>query len=173
LWCGSHSCSRPPHWHPANPFVDAGEYDRDAVALVAGHGFGVSDATFHGGPTAYHPPLFSLALAGVYELSGTSNTVHRWKAGRAFEAVLGAVAVGLIWLIALELFGATVALITGALAAVYPPLVLVGSSLMSESLFIPLALGAVYAGLRARRRAGGDGSGGGRSRPARWAGCRR
>jgi 4-amino-4-deoxy-L-arabinose transferase-like glycosyltransferase len=146
-----------PHWHPANPYVDAGEYDRDAVALVSGQGFGVSDATFHGGPTAYHPPLFSIALAGVYEVSGTSNTAHRWKAGRAFEAVLGAVAVGLIWLIALELFGATVALIAGALAAVYPPLVLVGSSLMSESLFVPLALGAVYAGLRARSGAGGDG----------------
>jgi 4-amino-4-deoxy-L-arabinose transferase-like glycosyltransferase len=144
-----------PNWHPANPFVDAGEYDRDAVALVSGHGFGVSDATFHGGPTAYHPPLYSLALAGVYEVSGTSNTAHRWKAGRAFQAVLGAVAVGLIWLIAMELFGASVALTAGALAAVYPPLVLVGSSLMSEPLFIALALGAVYAALRARRDEGG------------------
>lgn len=139
------------NWHPANPYVDAGEYDRDAVALVSGNGFGVSDATFHGGPTAYHPPLFSIALAGVYEVSGTSNTVHRWKAGRAFQAVLGAVAVGLIWLVAMELFGALVALVAGALAAVYPPLVLIGSSLMSEPLFIVLALAAVYAGLRARR----------------------
>jgi 4-amino-4-deoxy-L-arabinose transferase-like glycosyltransferase len=146
-----------PHWHPANPYVDAGEYDRDAVALVSGHGFGVSDATYHGGPTAYHPPLFSIALAGVYEVSGTSNPVHRWKAGRAFEAVLGAVAVGLVWLVALELFGALVALLAGVLAAVYPPLVLIGSSLMSESLFIPLALGAVYTGLQARRGVGEDG----------------
>jgi 4-amino-4-deoxy-L-arabinose transferase-like glycosyltransferase len=144
-----------PHWHPANPYVDAGEYDRDAVALVSGNGFGVSDATFHGGPTAYHPPLFSIALAGVYELSGTSSTIHRWKAGRAFEAVLGAVAVGLIWLLAMELFGAVVALIAGAIAAVYPPLVLVGTSLMSEPLFIVLALAAVYAALRARRDLGG------------------
>ena len=146
-----------PHWHPVNPYVDAGEYDRDAVALVQGHGFGVSDATFHGGPTAYHPPLFSIALAGVYELSGTDSTVHRWKAARGFEAVLGAVAVGLIWLVALELFGALVALIAGVLAAVYPPLVLIGSSVMSESLFIPLALGAVYCALRARRGLGADG----------------
>ena len=146
-----------PHWHPHNPYVDAGEYDRDAVALVSGHGFGVSDATFHGGPTAYHPPLFSIVLAGVYELSGTSNTVHRWKDARLFEAALGAVAVGLTWLLAMELFGAAVALIAGVIAAVYPPLVLVGSSIMSESLFIPLALGAVYAALRARRGANGDG----------------
>jgi len=141
-----------PNFHPV---TDSREYDANAVALVDNGSFGVSDATFHGGPTAFHPPLFSIALAGVYELSGTSDPARRWEAGRLFEAALGAVAVGLVYLLAVELFGSAVALIAAAIAAVYPPLVLVGSSLMSESLFIPLALAAVLTGLHARKRSSG------------------
>src|SRR5581483_10753971 len=110
-----------PNFHPV---TDSREYDANAVALVDNGSFGVSDATFHGGPTAFHPPLFSIALAGVYELSGTSDPARRWEAGRLFEAALGAVAVGLVYLLAVELFGSAVALIAAAIAAVYPPLVL-------------------------------------------------
>ena len=47
------------------------------------------------------------------------------------------------------------ALVAGAIAAVFPPLVLVGSSLLSESLFIPLVLAAVLAALRHRATATG------------------
>ncbi|MHB8692687.1 MAG: ArnT family glycosyltransferase [Solirubrobacteraceae bacterium] len=141
-----------PHFHPV---TDSAEYDRNAVALVDNGSFGVSVATFHGGPTAYHPPLFSIALAGVYELSGTADARRRWEAGRLFEAALGAVAVVIVYELALMLFGPLVAVVAGTLAAVYPPLVLVGSSLMSESVFIPLALGAVLAALKAREDPGG------------------
>jgi 4-amino-4-deoxy-L-arabinose transferase-like glycosyltransferase len=137
-----------PHFHPV---TDSAEYDRNAIALVDSGSFGISDATFHGGPTAYHPPLFSIALAGVYELSGASNASRRWEAGRLFEAAMGALAVGLVFELALMLFGPLVAIAAGGLAAVYPPLVLVGSSLMSESVFLPLALGAVLAALKARQ----------------------
>jgi 4-amino-4-deoxy-L-arabinose transferase-like glycosyltransferase len=136
-----------PHFQP---IADSSEYDQSAVSLVSNGTFGESVATFHGGPTAYHPPLFSVALAGVYGVVGTGSAKHRWEAGRIFEAVLGAIAVGLIFLIALALWDPVIAVIAASIAAVYPPLVLVGSSLMSESLFIPLALGAVLAGLRAR-----------------------
>jgi 4-amino-4-deoxy-L-arabinose transferase-like glycosyltransferase len=133
-----------PHFTPA---TDAHEYDRTAVSLVTHHRFASSTATFHGGPTAIHPPLFSVALAGVYELVGTGSDETRWTAGRAFDALLGAVAVGLISLIALRLWGPLPAFVAGVIAAVYPPLVLVGSTLMSEPMFIVLVLAAVLAAL--------------------------
>ncbi len=129
------------------PLTDASEYDRDAVTLVDSGSFAESDATFHGGPTAYHPPLFPVALAGIYTLVGTGSEHARWNAGRVLEAGLGAIAVLLTGLIATRLWGPRVGLIAAAIAAVDPPLVLVGSSLLSESLFIPLLLAAVWAAL--------------------------
>jgi 4-amino-4-deoxy-L-arabinose transferase-like glycosyltransferase len=63
------------------------------------------------------------------------------------QALLGTAAVALICLIALRLWGTLTALVAGSIAAVYPPLVLVGSSLMSEPLFIAVELGAVLAAL--------------------------
>jgi 4-amino-4-deoxy-L-arabinose transferase-like glycosyltransferase len=53
-------------------------------------------------------------------------------------------------LIGFQLWGRTVGLIAGASAAVYPPLILVGSSILSESLFIPLVLASVLAALKSR-----------------------
>jgi 4-amino-4-deoxy-L-arabinose transferase-like glycosyltransferase len=132
------------------PVTDAAEYDRDAVTLVNAGSFAESDATFHGGPTAYHPPLFPVALAGVYKLVGTGSEHTRWDAGRVLEAVLGAIAVLLTGLIATRLWGARVGLVAAGIAAVDPPLILVGSSLLSESLFIPLVLAAVWAALNYR-----------------------
>jgi 4-amino-4-deoxy-L-arabinose transferase-like glycosyltransferase len=94
--------------------------------------------------------LFPLVLAGVDELVGTGSGQTRWEAGRLLEAALGAALVCLICLIAVRLWDPAVALTAGALAAVYPPLILVGSSLLSESLFIPLALAAVLTALVCR-----------------------
>lgn len=132
------------------PIADSHEYDASAVSLVDRHTFAGSTETFHGGPTASHPPLFPIALAGVYAVVGTGSEKGRWEAGRMFEAVLGTVTVALVALIVLRLWGAVPALVAGAMAAVYPPLVLVGSSLLTESLFIPLALGAVLIALIGR-----------------------
>jgi 4-amino-4-deoxy-L-arabinose transferase-like glycosyltransferase len=139
-----------PHFTPA---TDAREYDRTAVSLVTRGGFAPSTATFHGGPTAIHPPLFPVVLAGVYKVVGVGSTSARWVAGRALEAILGALAVWLICLIGIRLFGAAAGLLAGGIAAVYPPLVLVGSTLMTEPLFIVLILGAVLAALEHRESA--------------------
>jgi 4-amino-4-deoxy-L-arabinose transferase-like glycosyltransferase len=56
-----------------------------------------------------------------------------------------------VYLIAMELWGPGVAAAAGAIASVYPPLLLIGSSLLSESLFTPLVLAATLAALRSRR----------------------
>jgi 4-amino-4-deoxy-L-arabinose transferase-like glycosyltransferase len=129
------------------PQTDAVDFDRNAVSLAGDGNFATSALTAHGGPTATRPPLFPATLAAVYKVVGVTPAKTRWRAGRLLEALLGAAAVLLIGLIAIRLFGPLPGLVAAAIAAVYPPLVLVGTSLLSESLFIPLELGAVWAAL--------------------------
>ncbi len=50
----------------------------------------------------------------------------------------------------MRVFGSAAALLSAGIAAVYPPLILVGTSLMTEPLFIALLLGAVLAALEHR-----------------------
>ena len=127
--------------------TDAADFDRLAVAL-ADHGhYPGSREWAPRGPTAFRPPLFPAALAAVYKVVGTGSAHDRWTAGRVLEALLGALAAVLTCLIATRLWGPATGLVAGALAAIDPPLLLVGSSLLSESLFIPLVLGAVLAAL--------------------------
>ncbi len=135
-----------PHF---SPLEDSAAYDTNAVQLVNTGSFAGSLETLHQGASAYYPPLFSVALAGVDEIVGTGAHA-RWDAGRVLEAFLGALAVLLLGLIGTRLFGRRIGLVAAGIAAVYPPLVLVGSSLLSESLFIPLVLGAVLAALTYR-----------------------
>jgi 4-amino-4-deoxy-L-arabinose transferase-like glycosyltransferase len=55
-----------------------------------------------------------------------------------------------VWLIALiatRIWGWRMGFVSAGIAALWPPLVMVGSSLLSESLFIPLLLAAVWAAL--------------------------
>ena len=70
------------------------------------------------------------------------------------QVVLGAVAVVLIALVAWRLFGRRVGLVAGVLATVYPPLVLSSVALLSESVYVPLEVGAILAALAARRATG-------------------
>ena len=129
------------------PNTDAADYDRIAVTLADTHSFAPSVLAPAGGPSAFRPPLFPVGLAGVYAVVGTKSPTDRWDAGRVLEAVLGAIAVALVGLIAVRFWGPAPALLSAAIAAIYPPLVRLGTSLMSESLFIPLMLGAVLTAL--------------------------
>jgi 4-amino-4-deoxy-L-arabinose transferase-like glycosyltransferase len=142
-----------PHYTPTN---DALDYDHHAVAIATTGHYPQSGL---GGPTAFRPPAFPVLLAGVYKLVGVGSATTRWEAGRILQVLLGAIAVGLICLIARRLWGAKVALLAGAIAAVYPPLLLVGSSLMTEPLYLVFSLSAVLAALRARDA----------GQPGRWA----
>jgi 4-amino-4-deoxy-L-arabinose transferase-like glycosyltransferase len=130
------------------PQTDATDYDRIAVSLADTGSFpGSPVLSSPTAPSAFRPPLFPLTLAAIYKVVGTGSEHTRWEAGRIYEAILGAITVALIALIALRLFGRPTALLSGAIASVYPPLILIGSSLMTESLFIPLLLAAVLAAL--------------------------
>jgi 4-amino-4-deoxy-L-arabinose transferase-like glycosyltransferase len=104
------------------------------------------------GPSAYFAPGYPYFLALVDLIDG--HAVHRDGAihpARIAQAVLGTITVALIGLVALELFGATAGLIALVLAAVYPVAIELAGTLVAENLLTPLVLGAVYAGLRARR----------------------
>ena len=102
------------------------------------------------GPTAYRPPAFPYLLGGLYALVGAGH--QRIVAGRLLEAVVGTVAVGLIGALAWRLFGRATARAAMVLAALYPPLVAAGTSLLSEPLAIVAELGAVLLVLAWRRR---------------------
>ncbi|MHB8692688.1 MAG: ArnT family glycosyltransferase [Solirubrobacteraceae bacterium] len=129
------------------PVTDAGEFDSIAKSLADTGGFPPSLYSPHGGPTALRPPLFPGVLAILYKIVGTGSAQTRWDAGRGLEAVLGVIVVLLVYLIAKRLFSRRVGLVAAAITAVWPPLVMVGSSLLSESLFVPLLLAAVWAAL--------------------------
>lgn len=124
---------------------DPFDYDRLGRLLAAGQGFGESVLSPSGGATAFRPPLYPLFLGGVYEVTDGSML-----AARLLQAGLGAVTVALLWLVVRRLFDRRVAYAAAAVAAVYPPLVVSSAALMSEAIFLPLLLGAVWAVLKAR-----------------------
>jgi hypothetical protein len=85
----------------------------------------------------------------LYDVVGVSVT-----AARLVQAVLGVVTVALIGLLAGRLFGRRAGFAAAAIAAVYPPLVLAGGSLLTESLSLPLVVGGLLLALEHRRRGG-------------------
>ncbi len=129
------------HTHNYKAVLDAGSYDLLAKGLAQGHGWVL-------GASAYRPPGLPFFLAGVYLIIGVPHGV--WTEARIVLALLSTVTVGLIGLMALQVAGRRVALIAMAIAAVYVPLVLVGTSLMTETLFVPLVLAATCCALQAR-----------------------
>src|SRR3954451_14518660 len=144
------------------PQHDDRDYDRLACGLVAGKGYTRSGPPTRpnscsegptGRPTAFRPPGFPMFLAAVYTVSEPLG-VDRWLAARLAQAVLGTVVVALLGLVAWQLFGRRTALATMGLGAVFPPAIVLGGALLTETLFTALMLGAIVAVL-ADRRAGG------------------
>lgn len=124
---------------------DPFDYDRLGRLLAAGQGFGESVLSPSGGPTAFRAPLYPLFLGGVYEVTDGSML-----AARLLQALLGAVAVVLLWFVSQRLFGRAAAFVAACVAAVFPPLVVTGAALMSEAIFVPIMLGALLCALLAR-----------------------
>jgi 4-amino-4-deoxy-L-arabinose transferase-like glycosyltransferase len=129
---------------------DPASYDLLARGLAQGHGWVL-------GSSAYRPPAYPFFLAGVYLLVGIPH--GNFTDVRLVQAlVLSTVTVGLLGLMAKQVAGRTPALIVMAIAAVYDPLVVVGTALLTESLFVTLVLGATNSALHAHRAA----------KPRRW-----
>jgi 4-amino-4-deoxy-L-arabinose transferase-like glycosyltransferase len=128
---------------------DAADYWRLAASIAGGHGFGVSHVAPGGGATALRPPAFPLLLALVVLVAG-----HHVIAARLLAAVLGAVAAGLVVVLASQVSSdPRKPLIAGLIAAIAPPMVIPSTSLMSEALFVPLSLGVIATALAYRQGA--------------------
>jgi 4-amino-4-deoxy-L-arabinose transferase-like glycosyltransferase len=127
------------------PLTDASDYQRIAESVASGHGFGASVVAPAGGASAFRPPLYPITLGVFYQLFGVHIVLARLA-----QAALGTVTVGLIGLLSFRLFGRRVAGVTLVLAAVYPPLVFSGGALLTETLAIPLEIGATLAALHVR-----------------------
>lgn len=125
---------------------DPADYHRLAVSVAKGHGFGTTVLAAGGGPTAFRPPLYPFLLGVLYRVVGVDV-----GAARAAQAVLGVVAVLLCGMLASRVAGRRVGLAAMAIAAVHPAFVLAGGSLLSESVSLPLELGALLAALEHRR----------------------
>ncbi|HKO27668.1 MAG TPA: glycosyltransferase family 39 protein [Solirubrobacteraceae bacterium] len=132
------------------PLQDSVQYDRIGVSIAHGHGFPNTYFAPGGGPSAFRPPAYPYLLAGVYALSGDSRT-----AGRVVGCALGAVSVLLMYVLAAALWGPGLGLLAAAIAAVFPPLVLLSVALNSEVLFVPFELAAICAAVLYRQGRGG------------------
>jgi 4-amino-4-deoxy-L-arabinose transferase-like glycosyltransferase len=136
-----------PHWNAVDDPLD---YDRHALSIADGHGYPDSTYAPGGGASALRPPLYPYVLGAVYAVGG-----HHWELGRLFAVLTGVITVALIGLIARQLWDRRVAYVAMALAALYPPLALVSNTLISESVALPLILGAIAAALAYRDRPAG------------------
>ncbi len=139
------------------PINDAGSYLKLAseVAHTGDYSLSREPGTGAGGtrgPSAYFAPGYPYFLALVDLVDGQATprgaAVHP---ARIAQPVLGTIAVALVGLIALELFGPLAGLIALILAAIYPVGIELSTVLVAENLLTPLVLGAVYAALRVRR----------------------
>ena len=136
---------------------DAGTYNRlgSQIAQLGDYkpstGFDSGAGGTHG-PTAYFPPAYPYFVALVDIVDGHRTGGKTALLGiRLGGAVLGAVAVSLLGLVALEAFGAGIALAAMALAAIYPVFIELAGTLVAENLLVVFMLAAVWTALRARR----------------------
>jgi 4-amino-4-deoxy-L-arabinose transferase-like glycosyltransferase len=136
---------------------DAGTYNRLGAQIAQlgdykpSTGFDSGAGGTHG-PTAYFPPAYPYFIALVDIVDGHRTGGKTALLGiRLGGAVLGTIAVVLLGLVALEAFGAGVALAAIALAAVYPVFIELAGTLVAENLLVVFMLASVWTALRARR----------------------
>lgn len=132
------------------PGADELAYRTIAASVATGDGFPDRPGVAGGGPSASNPPGYPYALGALFALSGDSVEL-----ARVVDALLGVLTVALVGLVAWQIFASrTIALAALAIAAVYPPLIVIGAPLMTESLLLPLLLGMVACALRLRAGGG-------------------
>lgn len=125
---------------PLALFGDPNDYQRHAVSIATTGHFPPTQLASPGTPSAFRPPAFPYLLGGLYAVVG----VHP-NAARILEALLGTLTVALLGLLGRVVWTPRVGLIAAGLGAVYPALIGLNASLLSESLFLPLELGFLLA----------------------------
>lgn len=123
-------------------FPDGKDYDALALSLAGGTGYEINRS-----PNTFRPPAYSFFLAAVYALAGHSHAVVK-----VVQSLIGALTCVLAALVGERLFSRRTGVIAGAMAAVYPFLVLYSGLLLSEVLFVFLSMVFLYALIRLRER---------------------
>jgi len=114
---------------------DATQYHLLAKGIANGDGYSTLSSVLQGDPqpTAQHPPLFPLVLAGLDLVGLDSLTAHR-----VVLCLSAAAGVALIGLLGRRVAGPRAGLIAAAIAAVYPGFFMLAGVAMAESLYVPL-----------------------------------
>jgi 4-amino-4-deoxy-L-arabinose transferase-like glycosyltransferase len=130
---------------PPKGLDDQGYYHLEPLLIAHGRGFiePVYASIGRVLPTAEHPPLYPIVLAGLAELGGTGDLVQR-LAGSVF----GAGTIMLVGLLGRRLAGPRAGIVAAALAALYPILITADGALMSETLDGLIVAGALVAAFR-------------------------
>jgi 4-amino-4-deoxy-L-arabinose transferase-like glycosyltransferase len=114
---------------------DATQYHLLAQGIANGDGYSTLSSVLQGDPqpTAQHPPLFPLVLAGLDLVGLDSLTAHRVVL--CLSAAAGVVLIGLL---GRRVAGPRAGLVAAAIAAVYPGFFMLAGVAMAESLYVPL-----------------------------------
>ena len=131
----------------AQPWGDPADYHAHGVSLATAGTYPPTGFAEPGGASALRPPAYPYLVGAVYEVAGV-----KVNAARLAGVLLGTLSVLLVYAIGLRLFGRRSGLWAAGAAAVFPPLVWLSASLLSENLFVPLVLGAVLLLLSLRER---------------------
>ena len=120
------------------PVSDALHYH--SLGAAVGEGRGMVHPFPFGYPhaTAFRPPLYPLLLGGVYAITGT-----KLGAAQALNVVVGTGVVVLAAVLAWRMAGERAGVVTGLLAAVYPPLIFNDGLPLSEPLGLLLLVATV------------------------------
>ncbi len=106
--------------------LDEIEYDRIAWNLSSGLGF----TWFFDLPSTFRPPGYPAFLAVIYAVLGPDYSI-----GRAFGAVIAAMAAPLTAILGAQTLGQKVGRIASIVVALYLPLIIYAAALMSENVF--------------------------------------
>lgn len=116
--------------------LDSVDYDQIARHVAKGEGFGYGPEML----SSFRPPLYPLFLSAIYWIAGINHGVVR-----VVQALIGACLPGIVYLAARRRFPMVEAKIGAVLCAVYPALVGITGSLMTEAVYIPLLALAILA----------------------------
>ena len=145
--------------------IDASWYYLEGGVIRREHAFADPDLfATHRAATAAWPPLYPGFLALVQSVAGDSV-----RAGQVAGIATGSTTVALTGVIGRRIVGPWIGLVAAGLVAISPMMIAADGSMMSETLFVPLALGTLLLALVAAD-AGAPGCG---RRPARSRGSPR
>lgn len=127
------------------PIFDAAEYQQIGESIAAGDGYPASKLAATDERNAFRPPGYPYFLGGIYAVFGDGQTV-----GRIAGAVVGALTVLLTYLVVRRLWSPQVGEVAALTIAVFPPLVVLQSAVLSDGLFVLLLLAAILTIFRLR-----------------------